>query len=52
MTSGSTRYRGSVTTVVTDPRYLIEPLVMPAHFKKLPDASGWDPTQCNANEAR
>ena len=41
-----------VTTVVTDPRYLIEPLIMHAHFKKLPDASGWDPTPCRADEAR
>jgi hypothetical protein len=41
-----------VTTVVTDPQYLIEPLVMHAHFKKIPDASGWDPTPCRANEAR
>ena len=41
-----------VTTVVTDPRYLIEPLIMHAHFKKIPDASGWDPTPCRANEAR
>jgi hypothetical protein len=41
-----------VTTMVTDPRYLIEPLIMHAHFKKLPDASGWDPTPCRANEPR
>ena len=41
-----------VTTVVTDPQYLIEPLITHAHFKKLPDASGWDPTPCRANEAR
>lgn len=41
-----------VTTVVTDPRYLIEPLIMHAHFKKIPDASGWDPTPCRANEPR
>ena len=41
-----------VTTVVTDPRYLIEPLIMHAHFKKIPDASGWDPTPCRADEAR
>jgi hypothetical protein len=41
-----------VTTVVTDPQYLIEPLIMHAHFKKLPDASGWDPTQCRADEPR
>jgi hypothetical protein len=41
-----------VTTVVTDPRYLIEPLIMHAHFKKIPDASGWDPTTCRADEPR
>ena len=41
-----------VTTMVTDPQYLIEPLLMHAHFKKLPDASGWDPTPCKANEPR
>jgi hypothetical protein len=41
-----------VTTMVTDPQYLIEPLVMHAHFKKIPDASGWDPTPCRSNEPR
>jgi len=41
-----------MTTVVTDPRYLVEPLIMHAHFKKLPDASGWDPTPCRADEPR
>jgi hypothetical protein len=41
-----------VTTMVNDPQYLIEPLIMHAHFKKLPDASGWDPTPCKANEPR
>jgi hypothetical protein len=41
-----------VTTMVSDPQYLIEPLIMHAHFKKLPDASGWDPTPCRANEPR
>lgn len=41
-----------VTAVVTDPQYLIEPLIMHAHFKKLPDASGWDPTPCRADEPR
>jgi hypothetical protein len=41
-----------VTTMVTDPRYLIEPLIMHTHFKKLPDASGWDPTPCRADEPR
>jgi hypothetical protein len=41
-----------VTTMVTDPQYLIEPLIMHAHFKKLADASGWDPTTCRADEPR
>jgi hypothetical protein len=41
-----------VTTVVTDPQYLNEPLIMHSHFKKLPDASGWDPTPCRATEPR
>jgi hypothetical protein len=41
-----------VTTVVTDAQYLNEPLIMHSHFKKLPDASGWDPTPCRANEPR
>ena len=42
----------TVTAVVTDPQYLIEPLFTHAHFKKLPDNSGWDPTPCRANEPR
>jgi hypothetical protein len=41
-----------VTTVVTDVQYLNEPLIMHSHFKKLSDASGWDPTPCRANEPR
>jgi hypothetical protein len=41
-----------VTTVVTDAQYLNEPLIMHSHFKKLSDASGWDPTPCRANEPR
>ena len=40
------------TIVVTDPQYLAQPYVAHAQFKKLPDASGWDPTQCRADEAR
>lgn len=42
----------TVTAVVSDPQYLIEPLFTHAHFKKLPDNSGWDPTPCRANEPR
>ena len=41
-----------VTTVVTDPQYLLEPSITHAHFKKIPDGSGWDPTPCRADEAR
>ena len=41
-----------VTTVVTDPQYLNESLILHSHFKKLADASGWDPTPCRASEAR
>jgi hypothetical protein len=42
----------TVSAVVSDPQYLIEPLFTHAHFKKLPDNSGWDPTACRANEPR
>jgi hypothetical protein len=42
----------TVTTVVTDPQYLIEPLFTHAHFKKSPDASGWDPTPCRTDVPR
>ena len=41
-----------VTTVVSDPQYLLEPSITHAHFKKIPDGSGWDPTPCSADEAR
>ena len=42
----------TVTTVTTDPQYLWEPLFTHAHFKKVADATGWDPTQCRADEPR
>jgi len=42
----------TVTTVVTDPQYLVEPLFTHVHFKKIADANGWDPTPCRANEPR
>ena len=42
----------TVTTVITDPQYLIEPLFTHAHFKKMGGAAGWDPTQCRADEPR
>jgi hypothetical protein len=41
-----------VTSVVTDPQYLMEQYITHSHFKKLADNSGWDPTQCTADEPR
>jgi hypothetical protein len=41
-----------VTSVVTDPQYLMEQYITHSHFKKLPDNSGWDPTPCRADEPR
>jgi hypothetical protein len=37
-----------VTTLVTDPKYLTMPFVTSTHFKKLPDATLWHPTPCEA----
>jgi hypothetical protein len=37
-----------VTTIVDDPRYLIQPLIVSSHFKKEADGSKWDPTPCSA----
>lgn len=37
-----------VTTIVTDPQYLVEPFVTSSHFKKIPDGEGWHPTPCEA----
>ena len=37
-----------VTTIVNDPQYLTMPFVTSTHFKKLPDAQGWDPQPCVA----
>jgi hypothetical protein len=49
-------YRGEtwlfITSVITDPQYLIEPYITHSHFKKLPDNSGWDPTPCRVDEPR
>jgi hypothetical protein len=41
-----------VTSIVTDPEYLTQPFITSTHFKKLPGASGWDPTPCRSNEPR
>jgi len=37
-----------VMTVVEDPAYLAIPYVTTSHFKKLADATGWDPQPCTA----
>jgi hypothetical protein len=37
-----------VTTVVDDPRYLLQPFIVSSHFKKEADGSKWDPTPCSA----
>lgn len=36
----------SVTMMVDDPTYLAAPHLSTNMFKKIPDASGWDPTPC------
>ena len=41
-----------VTTIVKDPQYLFQPFVTSTHFKKLAGASGWDPTECQADQPR
>jgi hypothetical protein len=32
--------------MVEDPAYLVQPFIRTYAFKKLPDASRWDPTPC------
>ena len=41
-----------VTTIVHDPTYLFQPFITSSHFKKLSTASGWDPTECHADQPR
>ncbi len=36
-----------VTTIVTDPTYLVQPFIVSSQYKKT-DASGWHPTPCEA----
>jgi len=38
----------TVTTKVDDPVYFTRPLTTTSEFKKLPDATGWNPTPCSA----
>ena len=37
-----------VTTMIEDPQYLTGQFVRSTHFKKLPDAQGWNPQPCTA----
>jgi hypothetical protein len=37
-----------VTAIVTDPEYLFQPYMTSSQFKKLSNASGWNPTPCEA----
>src|SRR5581483_12430394 len=37
-----------VTTEVNDPQNFTMPFVTTTHFKKEPDATGWDPQPCSA----
>ncbi len=39
----------TVTTRVDDPVYFARPYITTTDFKKLPDATGWDPTPCSAS---
>ena len=36
----------TVTTIVEDPTYLTQPLVISSNFKKEPDGAKWNPTTC------
>jgi len=38
----------AVTTTVEDPTYLAQPFLTASHFRKQPDAKGWNPTPCSA----
>jgi hypothetical protein len=38
----------TVTTKVEDPAYFARPYLTTTDFKKLPDATGWNPTPCSA----
>ena len=38
-----------VTTIVNDPQYLRQDFITSTHFRKQADASGWNPTPCEAN---
>ncbi|HEY2383208.1 MAG TPA: hypothetical protein VGK48_18695 [Terriglobia bacterium] len=37
-----------VSTLTEDPTYLQQPHIRSSHYRKLPDAQGWNPTPCTA----
>ncbi len=37
-----------LTTIIEDPQYLTQSILLNTNFRKLPDASGWNPTPCSA----
>jgi hypothetical protein len=41
-----------VDSIVRDSQYLTQPYITSVAFKKLPNASGWDPTPCRADQPR
>jgi hypothetical protein len=41
-----------IDSIVRDPQYLTQPYLTSVAFKKTPDASGWDPTTCRADQPR
>jgi hypothetical protein len=38
----------AVTTMLDDPRYLVQPWVRTSQFRKQANATGWNPTPCSA----
>jgi len=41
-----------VDSIVRDPQYLTQPYLTSVAFKKVRDASGWDPTPCRTDQPR
>jgi hypothetical protein len=37
-----------LTTIIEDPQYLTQTILLNTNFRKLADASGWNPTPCSA----
>lgn len=37
-----------LTTIIEDPRYLTQSILLNTNFRKLPDGSEWEPTACSA----